>query len=289
VPYHSYADDTQIYVPFTPGVDEDAAFEKLTKCLQEVRSWMAKNFLKLNDDKTDFMIVGNNYFLSHVNCSRLTIGNVSVNPSSHVKNIGAVLDSTLSMNEEISAKCKSAWWQLYQLSKIKKFLSTNQLKSVVIALVLCRLDQNNALLQGLPTKSIERLQKVQNAAARLICSSGRFDDSAPLLISLHWLPITHRITFKILLFVFKCQKDMAPPYLSDLLIPYTCSYDTRLSDSNNLVKARTHNNWGDRCFAVAGPRLWEHLPLTIKNHSSVKSFKKALKTHLFKDAYKCEI
>eukprot|EP00923_Selenidium_pygospionis_P050453 GHVN01087196.1.p1 GENE.GHVN01087196.1~~GHVN01087196.1.p1 ORF type:complete len:251 (+),score=18.24 GHVN01087196.1:202-954(+) len=250
---------------------------------------MAKNFLKLNDDKTDFMIVGNNYFLSHVNCSRLTIGNVSVNPSSHVKNIGAVLDSTLSMNEEISAKCKSAWWQLYQLSKIKKFLSTNQLKSVVIALVLCRLDQNNALLQGLPTKSIERLQKVQNAAARLICSSGRFDDSAPLLISLHWLPITHRITFKILLFVFKCQKDMAPPYLSDLLIPYTCSYDTRLSDSNNLVKARTHNNWGDRCFAVAGPRLWEHLPLTIKNHSSVKSFKKALKTHLFKDAYKCEI
>ena len=76
VPNHLYADDTHIYMPFTPGIDEDVAYDKLTKCIQEVRSWMAKNFLKLNDDKTDFLIVGNNCFLSRVNCSHLTIGDV---------------------------------------------------------------------------------------------------------------------------------------------------------------------------------------------------------------------
>ena len=186
--------------------------------------------------------------------------------------------------------CCLGWWQLHQLSKIKRFLSTDQVKSVVIALVLCRLDQNNALLLGLPAtcKSIEKLQRVQNAAARLICASGWFDHSSPLIVSLHWRPITHRITFKILLIVFKCKNDMGPLYLSDILTPYLSPYNTRLSDGDNLVIARTHNNWGDRCFAVASPKLWKDLPQTIKDHSSVKCFNKSMKTHLFNDAYKCE-
>ena len=248
---------------------------------------MAENFLKLNDDKTDFLIVGNRRLLSRVKCSRITIGDVSVTPSSHVKNIGAILDSTLSMDQEVSAKCKSAWWQLHQISKIKKFLSIDQLKSVITALVLCRLDQNNALLFGLPAQSIKKLQRVQNAAARLIFSSGRFDHSRPLLFSLHWLPIMQRIKFKILLIVFKCVKNIAPLYLSELLTPYPALYNSRFSDGDNLMVARTFNNWGDRCFAVAGPRLWNDLPETIKQNSSVPSFKKSLKHHLFKEAYEC--
>ena len=74
---------------------------------------MDMDFLNLNDDKTDVLIVGTNCFLYRVNCSHLTIGDVSVTQSSHVKNIGTDLDSTLSMDQEVSARCKSAWWQLH--------------------------------------------------------------------------------------------------------------------------------------------------------------------------------
>ena len=103
--------------------------------------------------------------MSKVRHSDLCIGEETVSVSVHVKNIGSVLDCTLSMDKEVSAKCKSAWWQLFQLSKIKKYLTVEQLKSVIVSLVLGRLDQNNSLLFGLPDKSIMRLQKVQNAAA----------------------------------------------------------------------------------------------------------------------------
>ena len=96
-----------------------------------------------------------------------------------------------------------------------------------------------------------------------------------------------RIKFKILLIVFKCVNNMAPLYLSELLTPYPTLYNSRLSDGDKLVIARTINNWGDRCFVVAGPRLWNDLPETIKQHSSVTSFKKSLKTHLLKEAYEC--
>ena len=114
VSFHSYADDTQIYIPFTPGIDEDTAYQKLEQCIQEVRIWMATNFLKLNDEKTDFLIVGNSYFIPRILCSSITVGNDKVTPSSSVRNIGVILDSSLSMENEISAKCKSSWWQLHQ-------------------------------------------------------------------------------------------------------------------------------------------------------------------------------
>ena len=117
------------------------------------------------------------------------MGNCSVSASSTVKNIGAILDCSLSMEDEIKAKCKSVWWQLYQISKIKKFLTLEQLKCVTVSLVLSKLDQNNSLLHNLPEFLLAKLQRVQNSAARLLCSAGRQVDAKPLLVSLHWLPI----------------------------------------------------------------------------------------------------
>ncbi len=280
VSYHSYADDTQIYMPFTPGVDEDHAYDKLVGCIGEVRTWMAYNFLKLNDDKTEFLVVGSSHFLPKVRHSDICIGEETVRASVHVKNIGAVLDGTLSMDKEVSAKCKSAWWQLFQLSKIKKYLTVEQLKTVIFSLVLCRLDQNNSLLFGLPHKSIMRLQKIQNAAARLVCSARRFDDSLPLLSALHWLPIEQRIIFKIALLVYKCRHNRAPSYLSELVTRYAASFNSRRSDSNCLDNPRTFKKWGDRSFSACGPKVWNSLPDHVINCQNITCFKKKLKTHL---------
>jgi len=284
VSFHSYADDTQIYVPFTPGLDEDLKLDRLRNCIRDVRLWMAENFLKLNDDKTDFIVIGNKCFTSQITQNHLAVGEHTVSASSSVKNIGASFDTSVSMGTEISAKCRSAWWQLYQISKIKKFLTADQLKTVTVSLVLSKLDQNNSLLHELPDYLLGRLQRVQNSAARMILSAGRQTDAVPLLVSLHWLPVKKRIKFKILLLVYKCLNGIGPLYLTELLFPYSNSdirKCLRSSSLDNLHVPQTNNKYGDRSFAVCGPQLWNTLPLDIRNSTNVKSFKKSLKTFLF--------
>ena len=179
---------------------------------------------------------------------------------------------------------KTAWWQLYQISKIKKFLTTEQLKTVTLSLVLTKLDQNNSLLYNLPDYLLLKLQRVQNSAARLVCSAGQQIDPSVLLISLHWLPIKQRIKFKILLTVYKCLNGRGPAYLSELLSPYTNSksrHRLRSSEFSHLDVPRSITKFGDRSFCVCGPKLWNALPARIRNSASVSSFRKSLKTFLF--------
>ena len=101
VSFYSYADDTQIYVPFTSGVDEDEVFDKLVKCVHEVKIWMAANFLKLNDDKTDYIVIGNRCLLSKCKHRELIVSDNRVSASSSVENIGASLESSLSMETKL--------------------------------------------------------------------------------------------------------------------------------------------------------------------------------------------
>ena len=165
---HFYADDTQLYISFAPGVNEEASFEKVEACIAEVRSWMASNYLKLNDDKTEFIVLGSNHHLQKVQKKSVSVGGISVSSSSSVRNIGAIFDSQMKMDKQVSAICKSAWFHLHQLSKIRKYLSAVQTKTVIQAFVTSKLDQNNSLLAGLPDCQIMKIQRVQNCAAKLI-------------------------------------------------------------------------------------------------------------------------
>ncbi len=131
----------------------------------------------------------------------------------------------------------------------------------------------------------------ENFAMITTCNVSRFDHITPTLKDLHWLPVKFRIDFKILLIVFKALHGLAPDYISELItIKPPSSYSMRSNSKLLLQKTtlKTLPTLGDRSFGCAAPNLWNDLPSHIQQADSIGSFKKLLKTHLFRKAY-CNI
>jgi len=162
-------------------------------------------------------------------------------------------------------------------------LSIDAAKTLVQAFVASRLDYCNALLHGVSEELMRRVQSVQNAAARLVTGACRRDHITPILRQLHWLPVRQRVHYKIAVLVYQCLFDQAPAYLADdcQLISDISTRRLRSTDTATCVVRRSHNSFGDRCFASAGPRLWNSLPATLRRCDSLAQFKRSLKTHLF--------
>ena len=157
-----------------------------------------------------------------------------------------------------------------------KYLSRDSLIILVHAFITGRLDCCNGLLFGLPNVQIAKLQHVQNAAARLILGIGKFSHITPALYELHWLPVSLRIDYKILLLTFKCIYGLAPTYLSDLIsIKSNSLYNLRSTGKLLLdhPKGKMPTTLGARSFSAAAPKLWNELPLELRQATSLDSFK----------------
>ena len=254
-------------------------------CIAEIKSWMASNFLKLNDDKTEFIMFCSNQDLEAVSEWTVTVGDEEVLPSTTVRNIGAMLDSTLAMKSHINSVTKSCYLQIRNLSKIRVYLTEESAISLSHAFISSRLDCMNSLLHNIPKSQLNRLQLIQNNTARIIKKLPKSCHITQHLYELHWLPVEYRIQYKILLLVFKSLHGKGPVYLASMLEEYHPSRTLRSSAQFRLREPSVHKKYGERAFSVAGPRLWNALPLEVRLSPSVDIFKIALKTHLFKLAY----
>ncbi len=149
-----------------------------------------------------------------------------------------------------------------------------------------RLDCCNSLLGGCPASSIDKLQIVQNAAARVLTRSRKYDHITPILRSLHWLPIKFRISYKILLLTYKALNDLAPAYLASLLSCYNPTRSLRSQNSGLLVVPRIEKSTKrGRTFLYLAPKLWNSLPDNVQGSDTRSLFKSRLKTHLFSQAF----
>ena len=193
------------------------------------------------------------------------------------------------MSTHITKLSSSSFYYLYNIRRIRKYLSRRCTETLVHAFITARIDYCNSLLFGLPDYRINKLQRIQNAAARLICQQSRFCHISPLLFDLHWLPVKFRIEFKILLITFKALKGLAPTYIDSLIsIKSTSRYDLRSSNDSLLLsypKPLSKATLGDRSFTYAAPKLWNALPLAIRSVNTVNDFKGKLKTYLFSKAF----
>ena len=292
VSFHGFADDSQLSKHMLVK-DITAGKNAMISCITSVELWCRSHGLKLNADKSEVIWLGTRQQLAKLNQSdkELHFQNGVLQASETARNLGVTLDGQLSFDKHARACSRACIYHLRRIRQIRRYIDDDSLKLLVHAAITSRLDYCNALFAGSSVAVRQRLQRIQNCAARLVCSepthsNGVYHHTTPLLQRLHWLPVDRRITYKLCVLMFDVLHGIAPVYLSEMCS--RCS-DSRLRSSSqgNFVVTRTRTRLADSSFAVAGPAAWNSLPVSLKNIESHSTFCPKLKTHLFIAAFNC--
>ena len=203
--------------------------------------------------------------------------------------LSAYIDSDMSMTTHINHLVRTCFYNHCRINHIRRFITTKTAILLVNRFVIFRVDYCNSLLAGLPNCHLHRIQLVLNVAARLLYRGQKRDHFTPLLHDkLHWLPIAARIQFKICLLTYKSLHGLAPQYIADFFKPVASVLrrsTLRSASNESLIIPATKTAFGTRAFSVTGPTYWNQLPETVKNAATVNTFKRHLKTYLFKLSY----
>ena len=283
---HCFADDTQLYIAFE-ALDIIPTVETIEMCLESIKRWMTKMFLKLNEDKTQLLVISPTKSLvkSNINTA-LRFNEDVICCKTKAFNLGVMFDNSLSFDPHVSDIISSGYSILKNLWNIGNSLSVDLKLQLVHSLIISKIDYSNILLLATSKGNQHRLQKLVNSCVRFVynLTGDRYSNPiTPYLKELHILCVEYRLKFKVALFVYKCLHSLAPPYLSSLLHQKISGYDLYSMDDLYLLdsdfKPKTH--FGRSSFSFNGPLIWNSLPADLKTCANITSFKKGLKTHYF--------
>ena len=272
--YHSYADDTQFYITCKP-INIEHETHEIERIAKHVIDWLNVHKLKVNCDKTEIMI----FHPDRPHDITLNIDGAIVTPSSTVKNLGVVLNDKLSFDEHITNVCRTAFFKLRQIARNRKFLDKNLCIMTVTTLVLSRLNFCCSLYVGISKTQLARLQRVQNACERQIFKLPKHAHISQFFKELEWLKMDKFVEYRLLCIVYNCLRNQTPKYLTCLLEKYEPQRNLRSSGQNLLKVPFVKSETGRRSFQYLAPTLWNTIPDTIKNQSSINSFKFHLKKY----------
>lgn len=284
---HQYADDSQIYGSCRASCTSTLA-DVVSRCTTSVSNWMRSNRLQLNADKTDVIWCSSSRRSSSLPTDCIDIAGASVQPVTTVRDLGVLIDSDLSATSHVRMVVSRCFAALRQLRQIRRYVSDDCFRSLVVALIHTRLDYCNFVLVGLPASRQRLLQSVLNAAARLTFRLRRYDHITDSLAVLHWLRIPERINYKLAVLTFRALHGQSPGYLDVFhhVADNTSRRRLRSSTSGQLdVPLYRLTSAGRRSFPVAGAVLWNILPQTLRSETSITAFRSKLKTHLFRQSY----
>ena len=284
-----FADDTQFYLVVDDIIEEQAVIDRL---MADVSKWMQKKKLKLNENKTECILIGTQHNLRRLNnISSISINEEEIVLADKVRDLGVIIDSSLTLDEHINNVVKTANFHLKNIASIRKYLNEDATKLLINSLVISRVDYCNSLYYNSPNYRIRKLQMILNRAARLIFGISPREHITPTLITLHWLPVKARIIFKLCVLTYQAVNAGEPVYLRACLTRHTIGpgVHTRLSsDSLRLCEPRAKTTHGVRSFTYCAPRLYNELPVSVRCAENIFKFKKLLKTHLFSLSFNTE-
>ena len=248
--------------------DQRAAISNLGHWTRRTNGWLFDQHVILNLSKSLFFYAVSPHQAHKLALLPLDMSSSILQPSAEVKHLGVTFDSHLMMSSHIRNICRSSFFHLWGIGKVRRFLDPHTTKCLVQSLVLSRVDYACSLF-GLPDTLLSKLQRVS-------------DSIRSHLRSLNWLCVNDRITFRTATLTYRCLNGSSPSYLSRLIIPLKNSRSLRSSSSALLRVPRTrHVNLGDRSFAKVAPSIWNQLPLAVRNAPSFPKFRSLLFRHLF--------
>jgi len=222
VVFHSFADDTQLSKAMRVE-DIQAAKQAIVNCTKSIQDWSSSQScrLKINAAKTEVIWLGTRQQLAKLNEAdkTLQIDKTVLKPSTVVRNLGVLIDEQLSMDTNACQCAKTCFFHLRRICQLRRHVDYVTLYTLVRALVMSRLDYCNSLFANNFKLTIKRLQRVHDAAARLLCNAPPHMHASPLRKQLHWLPVSSRIQYKLCTIMFEVQHDRAPEYITDLCVP----------------------------------------------------------------------
>ena len=175
---------------------------------------MRSNRLQLNSTKTELLWCSSARRQHQIPNAPIAVGPDNVTP---VRSVRIYVDSDVSMRTHIAKTASSCFAILRRIRSFRRSVYSSVLKSLVVSLVLPRMDYGSATLAGLPRQLLDRLQSVMNAAARSVFSARKYDHITPLLRDLHWLRTPQRIEYRLAVLAYRCQHGLTPSYLSTQL------------------------------------------------------------------------
>jgi len=276
---HLYADDTQVSSSCHPS-NVSAFSSSISHCLRDVASW-----LQLNSSKTEVMWCATSRRQHLLPTSALSVDGVMVNTVTSVRDLGIYIDADVSMRTHVQRTVSCCFAVLHQLRHIRRLIPPATFQTLMVALVLSRLDYGNGVKIGLPTYLVRQLQSALNASARMIFQLRRSDHITDELASLQWLRVPKRIQFKIAVLTYKVLHRTAPRYLGPLIRVSDLLGRCRLRSTSTdrlVVPPFKLSSIGRRTFNVAAARTW---PKDVTSSPTLPTFRKRLKTRLFRQSY----
>ena len=256
---------------------------------------MIDNVMKLNEDKTEFLLLGSRKSSVLETSLSLDVDGVMINnmkcEKGVGKSLGVMLDSHMDMARQVAEVRKACTWKLSNMYLIRRYLTEDIRIMLVKTLVLSKLDYCNALYAGLPKKLTNKLQTVLRSCIKFIYKiDGRGEDLDAYFRKAHILSIEYRIKFKVCLFVHKWFHGNVPDYLGSLLTAYHPGVSSlRTSKDKYMLAAPSLSNFktklSERRFSQHAPDYWNPLPVDIRSCPDADGFKKYLKTHFFREAF----
>ena len=273
-----YVDDTKVYMSFNVK-DCDNAIAAVNEDLHNIRNWCFGNGLLLNPQKTKLIVYGSRQMREKLPEFQLSLLGKNLVPVDSVKDLGVTFDKYLTFNEHTTYTVSACISALAQISRVKHIFK-NELITIINALVFSKLFYCSSVWSNTTISNINKLQKVQNFAARIVCNKRKYDHITPVLKNLRWLPVKTYLYYRDAVLAFKCMTGNAPNYLCNKFISRgdISKRNTRYSQLLNIPIFKTKA--GQRSFSYRIVDIWNNLSSNLKLSKNVQNFKVNLRKHL---------
>jgi len=215
----------------------------------------------------------------------VSVADVDFPVAESMRVLGVTLDRRLTFDNHASAVARSCNYHPRAIRHIRHLLTLDLAQTLACSLILSRIGYCNSVLHGAQSSTIQKLQRVQNDAARIVLQAPRRSDVNSLLQTLHWLPVEQRINYKLAVLTFKTQQTSSPQYLNKHISLRPSARNTRSLSVPLLCMPFRRTSFARQSFSTVAPLTWNSLPPAVLNCDSLSTFKSRLKTYLFSTAF----